>query len=178
MPAMSDAPLRGYNGRHEWFWEPGDEAHIYPLENLMDMYYHSVGHNSTLIVGLTPGPDGLLPEPDVIRLKEWGDEIRRRFADPVARTSGSGTKIEIKLNPPRKINHFVLKEEIAKGERIRKFTVEALISGKWQSIFEGSVIGHKLIQRFDDIETRGLRLRINESIDKPLIKDFAAFYIE
>ena len=51
MPAMSDAPLRGYNGRHEWFWEPGDEAHVYPLENLMDIYYGSVGHNSTLIMG-------------------------------------------------------------------------------------------------------------------------------
>jgi len=32
MPAMSDAPLRGYNGRHEWFWEPGDEAHIFPSD--------------------------------------------------------------------------------------------------------------------------------------------------
>ena len=39
MPAMSDAPLRGYHGGHEWFWEPGDEEHIYPLENLIDMYY-------------------------------------------------------------------------------------------------------------------------------------------
>jgi hypothetical protein len=37
VPAMSDAPLRGYNGRHEWFWEPGDEAHVFPLENLMDI---------------------------------------------------------------------------------------------------------------------------------------------
>ena len=37
MPAMSDAPLRGYKGRHEWFWEPGDEAYIQPLENLMNM---------------------------------------------------------------------------------------------------------------------------------------------
>lgn len=22
VPAMADTPLRGYNGRHEWFWEP------------------------------------------------------------------------------------------------------------------------------------------------------------
>jgi alpha-L-fucosidase len=28
MPAMADAPLRGYKGRHEWFWEPGDEGEI------------------------------------------------------------------------------------------------------------------------------------------------------
>lgn len=47
VPAMADAPLRGYNGRHEWFWEPGDEKHIYPLEDLVEMYYKSVGRNST-----------------------------------------------------------------------------------------------------------------------------------
>ena len=82
MPAMSDAPLRGYNGRHEWFWEPGDEEHIFPLENLVNMYYNSVGHNSSLILGLTPNSDGLLPEPDVKRLKEFGDEIKNRFDAP------------------------------------------------------------------------------------------------
>ena len=65
LPAMSDAPLRGYNGSHEWFWKPDDEAHIFPPENLMDMYYQSVGHNSTLIMGLTPDSHGLLPEQDL-----------------------------------------------------------------------------------------------------------------
>lgn len=31
MPAMSDAPLRGYSGRHEWFWEPGDDGNVFPF---------------------------------------------------------------------------------------------------------------------------------------------------
>lgn len=79
VPAMADTPLRGYNGRHEWFWEPGDDDKaVYPLENLMDMYEKSVGRNATLIVGLTPNPDGVIPEGDVKRLKEWGEEIARR----------------------------------------------------------------------------------------------------
>jgi alpha-L-fucosidase len=94
MPAMSDAPLRGYNGRHEWFWEPGDEEHIFPLENLMNMYYKSVGHNTSLILGLTPDPDGLMPEPDVKRLKEFGDEIKRRFSNPLATVSGKGNQLK------------------------------------------------------------------------------------
>ena len=82
VPAMADTPLRGYNGRHEWFWEPGDDDKaVYPLENLMDMYEKSVGRNATLIVGLTPNPDGVIPEGDVKRLKEWGEEIARRFGD-------------------------------------------------------------------------------------------------
>ena len=47
VPAMADTPLRGANGRHEWFWEPDDENNIYPLNTLMDKYEKSAGRNAT-----------------------------------------------------------------------------------------------------------------------------------
>lgn len=62
------------------------------MENLMDMYEKSVGRNATLIIGLTPNPDGLIPDGDVARLKEWGNEIKRRFGSPLAQTAGEGKK--------------------------------------------------------------------------------------
>jgi len=175
MPAMSDAPLRGYNSRHEWFWEPGDESHIFPLENLMDIYYRSVGHNSTLIMGLTPDPDGLLPEQDVARLKEWGVEIKRRFSDPLASTFGEGNKLEIKLDKDHPIDHLVLQEDISKGERIRKFTVEALVDKKWETVFTGSAVGHKLIIPMETVKTNRIRLVVEEAIDTPVIKHFHVY---
>lgn len=175
MPAMSDAPLRGYNGRHEWFWEPGDEGHIFPLKHLVSMYYRSVGRNSTLILGLTPNPDGLLPEPDVKRLKEFGDEIRRRFSNPVAKTSGEGKQICLTLPKRQMIDHIILQERISEGERVRKYVVEAQVNGKWQKIADGSCIGHKRIQQFEPIEASRLRLILVESIAKPLIKNFSAY---
>ncbi len=177
MPAMSDAPLRGYNGRHEWFWEPGDEAHIFPLENLLEMYYNSVGHNTSLILGLTPGPNGLLPEPDVKRLKEFGDEIKRRFENPIASTEGTGKKYTLDFPAKQEVNQVVLMEDITKGERVRRFVLEGKTEKGWQTIFEGSCIGHKFIHRFDETELSALRLRISESADKPLIIAFKAYYI-
>jgi len=178
MPAMSDAPLRGYEGGHEWFWEPDDEKHIFPLDNLMDMYYMSVGRNSTLIMGLTPDSRGLLPEPDVKRLKEWGDEIDRRFSTPLAATSGNGKKLTLKLKGRTKINHIVLQENIAKGERVRKFILEGKSKNGWQSLFEGSGIGHKFIHVFEDIEVSQIRLTINESTGEPMIQGFEVFNIK
>ncbi len=178
MPAMSDAPLRGYNGRHEWFWEPDDEEHIFPLENLMNMYYKSVGHNSTLIMGLTPNPDGLMPEPDVKRLKEWGDEIRRRFETPLAKGEGTGNEVVVDWGTPRKINHVVLQEDIRHGERIREYVLEGHINGKWQKLGDGLVIGHKRIQPFEEVTASAIRIRVNKSIEKPLIKKMAVFYVE
>ncbi len=178
VPAMSDAPLRGYNGRHEWFWEPGDEAHIFPLENLMEMYYKSVGRNSTLIMGLTPNPDGLMPAPDVKRLKAWGDEIKRRFQTPIASTSGKGDKITLKLDRPTAVNHIMIQEDIQKGERIRNYQVEALVNGKWQIITEGESVGNKRIELFETIKTSRIKLKILKFERTPQIKNLSVFYIK
>jgi len=178
-PAMADAPLRGHNGRHEWFWEPGDEAHIYPLRNLMEMYYKSVGRNSTLILGLTPDPRGLMPEPDVKRLTEFGSEIKRRFQKPIAQAKGTGTTLELELAGPTKINHVIIQEDISRGHRVRKYAVEALRSDKsWKEICSGSAVGHKRIQQFEPVETTKIRFNCTESRARPRIANLAVYNIE
>ena len=174
MPAMSDAPLRGHGG-HDWFWEPNREHIIYPLNKLVEKYYNSVGHNTTLILGVTPGPDGLMPEPDVLRLKEFGDEIKRRFSNPIASASGIGDKIILDLPQKQKVNQVVVMEDIAKGERVRKFRLEGKTKNGWQTIFEGSCIGHKFIHRFEDMEVTSLRLKIAEHVAEPIIKAFRVY---
>ncbi|KKB57899.1 alpha-L-fucosidase [Parabacteroides gordonii] len=175
MPAMSDAPLRGYNGRHEWFWEPGDDAHVFPLEHLMKMYYGSVGRNSTLILGVTPDDRGLLPDVDVARLKEFGDEIQRRFGNPIATTQGEGKRLQLKLPATIKINAIVIAEDIRQGERVRSYKVEGKVNGKWKTLATGSCIGHKRIEEIEPIEVSALRLQIGESLDLPVIAGFSVY---
>jgi len=174
--AMSDAPLRG-NGGHDWFWEPDREHLISPLDKLVKMYYNSVGHNTSLILGVTPDPDGLMPEPDVKRLKEFGDEIKRRFSSPIASTAENEKKINLKLPKSQKVNQIVLMEDISKGERVRKFILEGKTKKGWQTIFEGSCIGHKFIHRFDEMEVSSLRLNILESKGEPQVLDFSVFNV-
>ncbi len=177
MPAMSDAPLRG-NGGHDWFWEPNREHLIFPLDKLVDKYYKSVGHNTSLILGVTPEPNGLMPEPDVKRLKEFGDEISRRFSVPVASTSGTREKLNLKLPRKQIVNQLVLMEDISKGERVRKFIIKGKTKKGWQTIFEGSCIGHKFIHRFDEMEVSAVRLNILESKGEPQILNFSIFNVE
>ena len=177
MPAMSDAPLRGHGG-HDWFWEPGGNKYIYPLGDLIHKYYNSVGHNTSLILGVTPNPQGLIPEPDAKRLREFGAEIRRRFSDPIAETSGDGDKISLSLQEAREINQVVLEEDIARGERVRKFVLEGKTEKGWKTIVEGSCIGHKFIHRFDDIEVSKVRLKINQSVDKPIIRSMSVNHVD
>jgi len=177
IPAMSDAPLRGFNGRHEWFWEPGDEEYIYPLKNLVNMYYNSVGHNTSLILGLTPNADGLMPEPDVQRLKELGDEIERRFSKPIVSVAGNEERLIAKLPRRQRINQLVLAENISKGERVRQFVIEGKTKKGWKLIVEGSCIGHKFIHQFDEMEVTAVRLKIMESRGKPQILSLEVFNI-
>ncbi len=179
MPAMSDAPLRGYNGRHEWFWEPGDEDHIYTVDDLMNMYNKSVGHNSTLILGLTPDPDGLMPEPDVKIMTEFGNKLEQLYGNPRGKTDGTGKRYELKFNKETTLSHIIIQEDISKGQRIRKYIIEAKNGNGWKKIAEGSSIGNKRIQYFDSpVTCKKLRLVIEKSVDKPLITNFSAFSLQ
>jgi alpha-L-fucosidase len=175
LPAMADAPLRGANGRHEWFWEPDDENNICSLDVLMDMYEKSVGRNATLMLGLTPDPTGLLPAGDVNRLKEMGDEINRRFSTPLAQTSGTKKTQVLKLGKKQSVNYYMIQENIKKGERIRQYKIEAKINGQWKTICQGESVGHKRIEKLNSIETDMLRLTILESIAQPDIIHFGVY---
>ena len=178
VPAMADTPLRGANGRHEWFWEPNDEENIYPLPHLMDVYEKSVGRNATLIVGLTPAPDGLLPEGDVKRLQEWGQEISRRYGSPLDQTVGHGKKLTIRLSKKQLVNACMIQEDIKQGERIREYRIEAKVNGKWIPLVSGQSVGHKRIEKFEAIETTALRIEVLQSIAEPCIMSFRAYYTE
>lgn len=176
VPAMADTPLRGANGRHEWFWEPGDEDALCSLETLMDMYEKSVGRNATLIVGLTPDPDGLIPEEDARRLEEWGEEIHRRFGKPLGTVSGEGEKLSISLGTAVTADCCIIQENIARGERIRSYRVEARSGGKWRTVCSGTSVGHKRIAYFDaPVEASAFRLVVDECLAEPQIRNFSIF---
>jgi len=171
---MADAPLRN----HEWFWEPDDEHKLYSAGSLVDMYYKSVGRNATLILGAVPDDRGLIPDPDFNRMAEFGRDIRRRFSRPVAKTTGMGMTVELELGTPAGFDHVVIAEDIARGERVREYEVDALTAGnEWRKVCEGTSIGHKRIQNFDPVEAARVRIRITKSTDVPIIREFAAYDI-
>lgn len=176
VPAMADVPLRSYNGRHEWFWEPGDEDSILPLDSLMEIYRGSVGRNATLIIGLTPDPSGLIPEPDRARLAEFGVMVDRLYAHPDASVSGNGSRFVIKLDRSRPVDRCIISEDISRGERIRKYRIEAMTSKGWKTICEGQSVGHKRIESFPATSTSRLRLVIDKYDGMPELKEFSAFY--
>ncbi len=177
-PGMVDVPLRGTDGIHNWFWAPKQEKGVYSMDQLVKMYYESVGRNCNFVIGEVISPDGLVPEYDIKRLKEFGDEIKRRFGKPLAQTNGRGKEIILQFPGKQKINHTIIQEEIKNGERIRTYTIDGLVNGKWERLADGQSVGHKRIQQFSDVECSKLRLQINKTLSEPLITNFSAFFID
>jgi alpha-L-fucosidase len=176
MPAMSDAPLRGHKGGHDWFWNPNEDHHVNPLDKMMKMYYQSVGHNSTLILGITPDNRGLIPNADVSRLKEWGDSIKKVFKTPVVSLKPQQKDYTINIPVQKYFSKIVLQENIQEGERVRAFVIEASINGEWKMIKEGSCIGHKYIGLLDTpVKASAVRLIIKDATSAPMIKTFTLY---
>lgn len=173
VPAECDVPIR----KRHWFWHPDDESSLHSLEHLMDLYYRSVGHGATLLLNVAPDDRGLLPEVDVQRVIELGDEIRRRFDAPLAVTTGGGTEVTLYLEGEQSVDHVVLMEDIAHGERVREYVLEAKRNGEWVELVKGSAIGHKKIDKFAAVETSELRVRFTAYAATPIVRKFAAYLV-
>ncbi len=175
LPGECDVPLPG----HDWFWEPHQNMKIEPLAQLMDMYYRSVGHGCNLLLNATPNADGLIPEPNMKHYADFGREIRRRFDKPLASTQGEGAVVELTLPKPAKIDHVLIMEDVAQGQRVRKYELEGLVGGDhWQKIGEGVSVGHKRIQKIPAVEVAKVRFRATASVATPKIHRLEAFCVE
>jgi alpha-L-fucosidase len=173
-PAECDVPLRN----QFWFWHAGQESTIRSLDTLMDIYYRSVGRGCNLILNGNIDRDGLVPAPDAARLKEFGDEIRRRFGHPLAQTAGRGTEVELALPQAAAIDHVIVAEQITEGQRIREFAVEGLADGQWTPLCHGQSVGHKRIERFAAVRLSKVRLRVTQSVAEPIIRQLAVIGAE
>ncbi len=177
-PVMADVPLRNANGRHEWFWEPGDEGNILPVDRLVSMYEKSVGRSATLIVGLTPDPSGRIPRGDMQRLRAFGKLIDAKWTRPIARLqAGRGSQFTIDTRGKGEIHGLSIGEDIRRGQRIRRWVLEGLTTGAAPVVLaKGQSIGHKrLVALSKPAPYASVRFRILESIGTPILDHLDAY---
>jgi len=164
---------------HNWFWSPKNETRRKSLEHLVKLYYQSVGRGATFLLNSTPNTDGLIPEGDVKLYKQLGQELERRFSNPLGEISGRGLVHTIKFDKPTTINQFMLMEDYRQGHRIRAFAVEGRTAdGRWIGINRGTAVGRKRIVMFEPVEITRLTLRITGHVNEPIVRGFKAYFVE
>lgn len=70
--------------RPGWFYHAKEDGKVKSLEKLSQIYYSSVGNNGVLLLNVPPDRRGLIAEPDVSRLREFGAWIHKSFSDNLA----------------------------------------------------------------------------------------------
>lgn len=79
-PAECDVPIR----KGQWFFHEDGEKNLLSIEELTDIYYKSVGRGAVLLLNVSPDRRGLLPEPDVARLRELWNLVTATFKTNLA----------------------------------------------------------------------------------------------
>lgn len=140
--------------RPGWFWHEKEEPHS--LERLFHTYLTSVGANACLHLNIPPNKDGLLDNRDVKRLKELGELIQKEFGKEIPSviekqenepaTQPVYTIVLEKLMPLKRLKYVILREDIARGQRVESFRVSAVFtSGGQYPLYQGTCIGNKKI---------------------------------
>lgn len=172
--------------RPGWFYHETENENVKSLSKLMDTYYKSVGRNSCLLLNFPIAPNGRIHPTDSLRgiaFKKMIDEVFKTDLARKAkkRTEGNVTLMEWKH--PTAFNRFVVEEDIRWGQRVRAFSLEALVEGQWQPLKDElaendnglTTIGHRRIICFPTIKATKLRFAVTDSKCTPLIKRLAVY---
>ena len=171
MPIEVDVSLR----RPNWFWSTTNHANLLSLDQLLEIYYRSVGRGTQLLLNVTPDRTGRVPQADADRLAAFGGEIRRRFGRSVAETSGARPELHLDLGGRTRVDHVIIEEHLRNGERVRAWRLEGDAGDGWRTLAEGSAIGRKRIQPIGTAELFAVRLTVTHVEGEPQIRRLAAF---
>ncbi len=171
LPMEMDVPLLN----HKWLWAPDTDHMMRSVDELMDIYYQSVGRGGVLLLNSTPDTTGRIPESHVRRYREFGEAIRKLYANEKGSAFGSSATFELRFDRPTPVDHLVTKEDIRHGHAVRGYEIDGRIEGEWRTLVRGSSIGHKKIDVIEPVSVEALRFRVTEAVDTPVIRKFTAY---
>ena len=172
--------------RPGWFYHETENAHVKSLSKLMDTYYKSVGRNSTLLLNFPVAPNGRIHPTDSLRgiaFKKMIDEVFKENLVDKAHVSRKGLTTTVSFRRPTEFNRFVAEEDIALGQRVKKFSLEALVDGAWLPLTDElaedgdglTTIGHRRIICFPTVKASTLRFTIEDTKAEPVLKKIGLY---
>ena len=164
--------------RPGWFYHAGQDSLVKSPEQLVDIWYSSVGRNSVLLLNLPPDQRGLIHKNDIAALKGMRKILDATFTHNLADMSTitrNDSVILLEMPSPVFFDRVMLCENFRNGQRVEAFQVEIWNGNTWQEIARGTTIGYKRLLRFAPVNTSRARLRIFSSRDVPEITEFGLY---
>ncbi|MDE1177997.1 MAG: alpha-L-fucosidase [Edaphobacter sp.] len=171
LPNEVDVSIR----RPDWFWTATNAKKVLTEDQLLSIYYRSVGRGAQLLLNLPPNTTGLFDEKDAEAAARFGAEVKRRFGKSLAETSGHGSVVTLKLKSPARIDTVVLQEDTTLGERVRAYRLEGRANSAWKPLGEGTAIGQKRIQPVTPVTVDAVRVVVTRSAGLAALRRLAVF---
>ena len=188
--------------RPGWFYHENQDPKS--LEELVEIYFHSVGRGTPLLLNIPPNQDGLFDDKDIKRLYEFaayrnelykedlalGAEVSgpalsadfacRHLTDGLEISSWASDadlpiQLEFDLGAPKTFDVLELREDLKLGQRIAAFHVQAEVDGVWQEFGRGFTVGHKRLLRGPLVEAQKVRVIITEAQSMPVLTKIALY---
>ena len=188
--------------RPGWFYH--EEQDPKSLEELVEIYFHSVGRGTPLLLNIPLNQDGLFDAKDIERLYEFaayrnelykedlalgatvsGPALSADFAchhltdgfetSSWASDAGLPIYLELDLGSPNTFDVIELREDLKLGQRIAVFHVQVEVDGIWQEFGMGFTVGHKRLLRGPLVEAQKVRVIITEAQSMPVLTKIALY---
>ena len=178
LPGECDFRIRKVN----WFYSDQDAHTLKSLDELIGLYYYSVGKGANMLINIAPDRKGLLPEADAARFLEFGKEVKKRFSNPLAgmdQITCEENTYSLRLDECTLLNHIVLEEDITTSNHVEQFSIYIYPYPYGQRIlvYQGTSIGHKHICRIPTIYTNAVDVVIEKEDAPSQLKEFQVFYV-
>ncbi|MGM9804249.1 MAG: alpha-L-fucosidase [Muribaculaceae bacterium] len=162
IPAECDVSIRP-----GWFYHESEDSRVKTPEQLVDLYYRSIGHNANFILNFPIDKTGRINPIDSANVVQYRQIIERELANNVLKglegkvsdtrggkfnakaitdddretywaTHDDVTQASVEFDiPKQKINRLLLQEYIALGQRVQEFTVEYRDGDQWKPVDAG-----------------------------------------
>lgn len=188
--------------RSGWFYHEDQDPKS--LEELVEIYFHSVGRGTPLLLNITPNQDGLFDEKDIQRLYEFAayrDELYKEDLALGAKVYGPALlpdyachhltdgletsswasdaelpiQLELDLGALKTFDVIELREDLKLGQRIAAFHVQVELGGVWQEFGSGYTVGYKRLLRGSVVEAQKIRVTITEAQALPLLTKISLY---
>jgi alpha-L-fucosidase len=160
--------------RPGWFWHADQDDKVRSVNDLVDLYFTSVGRNSKLLLNVPPTRAGVLHDVDVARLVAMRRRLDEVFGSPVrgradsSETGAASATFTRRLDAATPLSVIDLREDITQGQRVGRHAVKLLVDGEWRTVAEGTTIGYRRLHRFEPVTARAMRLEISDVRPEPL----------
>ncbi len=175
IPTETDVSIRP-----GWYYHKDQDSLVKSPQQLRDIYYNSIGKNSSLLLNLPVDARGRIHENDSTALIEFSKLIKKDFETDLALSAQLNSKDpytqEVLFSKPTQFNSIVLQEDIQFGQKVQSFEIMANTSKGWRVVSEGTTIGNKRIIRFATQKAAHLKVRILKAKKTPNLKKIKIYH--